>query len=162
MLKGNFVETAELLGISVEALRKAVDRRGCPIAKRPGKGGVAAEFNWPAVIAWLRRDIVSGRGDAALTAARTALAEAQAAKVARGNAHAAGDLVSIRLAGKLFGAAILMMRNLLLRLPAALAEELAGTAEPALCRAILDREIRHALEVIAEFDVQTLKGHGNG
>lgn len=148
-LQGNHADTARLLGVTSEGLRKML-KRGAPVLRGGGRG-VEAVFDWPQVIQWRMQDLSKGRGDAELTAERTKLAAAQAAKIVRENRIASGDLVSLSATVAVFSEMVLMLRNLLLGLPVTLAPELAGTDDPHVCRAIVDREIRHALVTISEW-----------
>jgi hypothetical protein len=158
-LNGDHATTAKLLGVTGEGLRKMVRDRGCP-------GPKAGVYDWPAVVAWRVVDAASGRNE--LTSARERLVQAQAAARERENRLADRDVVSIRVITAALCDLVLMMRNALLSLPAVLSPELAGTADPAVIRSILDLHIRRAMEAIAAFDprefasIKRLRRHRNG
>ena len=56
---GNHRETAELLGISGQALWKAVKERNCPVLAPRKKGEKETFYYWPAVLAWRQRSTSS-------------------------------------------------------------------------------------------------------
>jgi phage terminase Nu1 subunit (DNA packaging protein) len=154
-LQGNHAQTARLLSVSGEALRKMV-KRGCPVAKKRGARDAEAIYDWRAVVAWRLKDAAQGRGDAKLTDARTSLAAAQARKVTRENAVADGDLVSIGLICAALADLVLVFRNVMLGLPTKLAPELIGLTDEHVAKAVVDRDIRHALIALSEFDPRQL------
>jgi phage terminase Nu1 subunit (DNA packaging protein) len=146
--QGNHKETAQLLGISAEALRKAVRDRGCPVVAQSGKG-VDAVYDWPSVVAWRVRDVTGKRLD--LAAERARLARAQAIRAESENAHRAGDLVSLALVERVVGGSMIVFRDRALGIPSKLAPELAGLTIPEI-KAAIDRELRELLDFVANFD----------
>lgn len=148
-LQGNHLTTARLLGVTAEALRVMTRDRGCPVLKH-GQGRSETLYDWIAVIRWMRKDLAAGRGDTKLTDARTALAAAQAAKVARENKLADGDLVSLKSIKGVIVPTLLAVRTRLLAIPTVIAPEIGAESDPSVCKAIMQKEIEDALTQISE------------
>jgi phage terminase Nu1 subunit (DNA packaging protein) len=92
----------------------------------------------------------------ALDRARTELTAAQTARALRENRVADGALVDINVICAALADLVLVFRNVMLGLPTKLAPEVAGIVDVSVCKAILDRDIRHALIAMSEFDPREL------
>jgi phage terminase Nu1 subunit (DNA packaging protein) len=85
---GNHRETAELLGISQQALWKAVKERDCPVV---GRDGAETVYDWREVLAWRVADLMPD--DLDLNRERARLAAAQADKTEMANAESRAELI---------------------------------------------------------------------
>jgi phage terminase Nu1 subunit (DNA packaging protein) len=85
---GNHRETAELLGISEQALWKAVRDRGAPVV---GRDGQETMYDWREVLAWRITDLMPD--DLDLNRERARLAAAQADRTEMQLAESRGELI---------------------------------------------------------------------
>lgn len=154
-LSGNHRETSKLLGISEQALWKAVKERGCPVARVGGKGKPNV-YDWPAVIAWRIADLAPETLD--LNAERARLAKEQADKTALENAARRGQMVDALVVVNEWTDQIAAARARLLSTPSKLAAQLVGIGDANVIAAAIRTEIYAALTELSEYDPDTAAG----
>lgn len=154
-LCGNHRETARLLGISEQALWKAVKDRGCPVLKvgGPGKPNV---YHWPDVIAWRVQDLMPEELD--LNAERARLAKEQADKTALENAVRRGQMVDALVVVNEWTDQIAAARSRLLATPTKLAPQLVGLQDANVVALAIRTEIYAALAELAEYEPDDAAG----
>jgi phage terminase Nu1 subunit (DNA packaging protein) len=167
---GNHRETAELLGITPQALGNAVRERGCPVA---GKDGTETVYDWREVLQWRIADLMPD--DLDLTRERARLAAAQADRHEMTLAESRGDLVRIAAVVAQVGEYIDSCRKRLINLPSSIAshfdpdtgrrvETIArervheAVAELRAFRPWMDGSDRRSVDVAADPDGQSMGG----
>jgi hypothetical protein len=88
-----------------------------------------------------------------LTDARKKLVAAQTRATEQKTAVASGDLVHLSNLLPIIENALLSVRTTCLGIATAVAQEIAAESDPAVCRAIVQREVEHALTACSELDL---------
>jgi phage terminase Nu1 subunit (DNA packaging protein) len=145
--QGNHRETAQLLGISEEALRKAVINRGCPVLEQGGAGRETI-YSWPAVIAWRMQDVMPND----LSVERARLAKEQADRTGMENEVRRGRLADVDDVEREWQDMVLACRAKLLGIPRKLAAQLTNVADPHDIEDRITTEIHTALVELADDD----------
>jgi phage terminase Nu1 subunit (DNA packaging protein) len=117
---GNHRETAQLLGISEQALWKAVKERECPVLERRGSGKETL-YDWREILVWRVADLMPD--DLDLNRERARLAKEQADKTAMANALMRGELHSRARMVEEVSEYIDACRKRLINLPSTLAQQ---------------------------------------
>jgi len=146
---GNHGATAQLLGISEQALWKAVKERGCPCLGRRGKETL---YDWREVLPWRVADLMPGDEDQ-----RQRLAAAQAEKIEMENRRRKGQLAEVSEVEQTWASFALAVRSRLLRLPTTVAAEIADPALRPAVQATTTRVVREALTELAAYDPEAVK-----
>lgn len=145
--QGNHRETAQLLGISEEALRKAVINRGCPVLEHGGAGKETI-YSWPAVVAWRMQDVMPNT----LSVERARLAKEQADRTGMENEVRRGRLADVEDVEREWADMVLACRAKMLALPRKLAQQLTNVADPNDIEERLTVEVHAALNELADGD----------
>jgi phage terminase Nu1 subunit (DNA packaging protein) len=142
---GSHRETAQLLGISEEALRRAVNNRACPVHERGGDGKQSSYF-WPDVVAWRIQDVMPND----LSVERARLAKEQADRAEMQNAERRGQLVDVDDVRREWSGMVLAFRAKMLALGRKLATRLKNVSDPAAIESRITTEVNAALEELAD------------
>lgn len=144
--QGNHRETAQLLGISEESLRKAV-LRGCPVLEQGGEGKETI-YLWPQVVAWRMQDVIPNT----LSVERARLAKEQADRTGMENEVRRGRLADVEDVEREWADMVLACRAKMLALPRKLAQQLTNVADPNDIEERLTLEVHAALNELADGD----------
>lgn len=159
MAKGSVLRRAELArfcGVAFTTIDAWV-AAGCPHT-RDSRGLL---FNSAEVIAWLRQRAAeegSSEDNLDLSKERARLAKEQADKVAIGNAKLRGELLSAEDVVTGWESAIIRARELLLTIPAGMADEVMGLAAVGDRQGVhdlLDDRIRGALAELSNTEIES-------
>lgn len=146
-LIGNHRETAELLGISEQALWKAAKERGCPVLRAAGDVGVETLYDWRQVMQWRCADLRSR--DNELTTERARLARAQADKTEMELAEMRAELIARETVSAHWSAMVGAMRAKLLSVPTKSAAQIVEPSKIAEATAVIRAFQNEALLEIA-------------
>ena len=148
-LTGNHRETSELLGISQQALWKAVKERGCPVLAPRKKGENETFYYWPAVVAWRLEDVSADPDELNLDRERARLAKAQADKCEIEVRELRGQLIRRQVVLDSWQAMIGSMRSKLLAVPTKSAAQIVEPSRLAEATAVVRAFVNEALAEIA-------------
>ena len=148
-LTGNHRETAELLGISQQALWKAVKERNCPVLAPRKKGEKETFYYWPQVLAWRIEDVKDDPDELSLDRERARLAKNQADKYEIEVREMRGQLIRRQVVLDTWQALIGSMRSKLLAVPTKAAAQIVEPTRLAEATAVVRAFVNEALAEIA-------------
>lgn len=144
---GNHRETAQLLGISEQALWKAVNERGCPVKSRGGRGKETL-YDWREILAWRIEDLQPD--DLDLNRERARLAKAQADKTEQDLAVRRGELLPVGAVLQQWSDVLSAVRAKLLSMPSKLGPQLVNISDASILAAAIKAVVYEALgELVA-------------
>lgn len=137
---GNHRETAQLLGISEQALWKAVKERGCPVRGRAGKETL---YDWREVLVWRISDLMPD--DLDLNRERARLAKAQADRTEQDLAVRRGELIPVGAVLQQWSDVLAAVRAKLLSMPSKLGPQLVSISDAGIIAAAIKAVVYEAL-----------------
>lgn len=143
--KASHRETAQLIGISAEALRRAVNDRGCPVLKR-GVDGEPSVYSLRAVIAWRCQDILPDD----LSTERARLAREQADKLAMANSERRGITATTADVEARWLLIVAKVRARVLCIPPRLVRKLRGVNDINAIEELINAELHKTLDELAD------------